>query len=93
MKSSGLSVWMVKLDPYLQVDAGTMSPYEHGEVFVTEDGAETDLDIGNYERFTNENFTKDSNVTTGKVYLNVITKERRWDFLWKTVHIIPHVTN
>ena len=93
MKSSGLSVLIVKLDPYLQVDAGTISPYEHGEVFVTEDGAETDLDIGNYERFTNENFTKDSNVTTGKVYLNVITKERRWDFLWKTVQIIPHVTN
>ena len=93
MKSSGLSVWMVKLDPYLQVDAGTMSPYEHGEVFVTEDGAETDLDIGNYERFTSENFTKDSNVTTGKVYLNVITRERNGDFLWKTVQIIPHITN
>lgn len=93
MKSSGLSVGMVKMDPYLQVDAGTMSPYEHGEVFVTEDGAETDLDIWNYERFTGESFTKNSNITTGKVYLNVITKERNGDFLGKTVQIIPHVTN
>lgn len=93
MKSAWLSVGMVKMDPYLQVDAWTMSPYEHWEVFVTDDGWETDLDLGNYERFTDENVTKDSNITTWKVYLNVITKERNWDYLWKTVQIIPHITN
>ncbi len=91
--SSGKRVWMIKMDPYLQVDAGTMSPYEHWEVFVTEDGAETDLDLGNYERFTGENFTTDSNITSGKVYLSVINKEREWEYLWKTVQIIPHITN
>ncbi len=93
IKSSGKKVWMIKMDPYLQVDAGTMSPYEHWEVFVTEDGAETDLDIGNYERFTDENFTAHSNITSWKVYLSVISKERQWEYLWKTVQIIPHITN
>ena len=93
IKSAGKKVWMIKMDPYLQVDAGTMSPYEHWEVFVTEDWAETDLDIWNYERFTGENFTKDSNVTSGKVYLSVINKEREWEYLGKTVQIIPHITN
>lgn len=93
MKSAWLSVGMIKMDPYLQVDAGTMSPYEHGEVFVTEDWWETDLDLGNYERFTDINLTKDSNITTWKVYYNVITNERNWKYLWKTVQIIPHITN
>ncbi len=93
LKSSGLTIWMVKMDPYLQVDAWTMSPYEHWEVFVTEDWSETDLDLGNYERFTDENLWKDNNITTWKVYLNVINKERQWKYLWKTVQIIPHITN
>ncbi len=93
LKSAWLSVGMVKMDPYLQVDAWTMSPYEHGEVFVTEDGSETDLDLWNYERFTWENLWADSNITTWKVYLNVINKERKWEYLWKTVQIIPHITN
>ncbi len=93
LKARNFSVNMVKIDPYLQVDAGTMSPYEHGEVFVTEDGGETNLDIGNYERFTNQNLTKNNNITTGKIYYSVLTKERRGDYLGKTVQIIPHVTN
>lgn len=93
IKSAWIKVWMVKMDPYLQVDAWTMSPYEHWEVFVTDDGWETDLDLWNYERFTDENLTKDSNITTWKVYLNVINKERAWDYLWQTVQIIPHITN
>lgn len=93
MKSAWLKVWMVKMDPYLQVDAWTMSPYEHGEVFVTDDWWETDLDLWNYERFTDVSLTKDSNITTWKVYLNVINKERNWDYLWQTVQIIPHITN
>lgn len=80
-KSSGYSVTMMKIDPYLQVDAGTMSPYEHGEVFVTEDGGETDLDIGNYERFVDVALNKGANPTTGKIYLTVIEKERRGDYL------------
>lgn len=93
IQSSGKKVWMIKMDPYLQVDAWTMSPYEHGEVFVTDDGAETDLDLGNYERFTWENLTTNSNITSWKVYLSVINKEREWKYLWKTVQIIPHITN
>ncbi len=93
LKSSGYSINMIKMDPYLQVDAGTMSPYEHGEVFVTDDGAETDLDMGHYERFTDESLHWDNNITTGKLYWNIITKERRWDFLGQTVQVIPHVTN
>ena len=89
----GLRVTMQKLDPYLNVDPGTMNPFQHGEVFVTEDGAETDLDIGHYERFLNVNLTADANVTTGKVYSHVIAKERRGDFLGDTVQVIPHITN
>ncbi len=89
----GLRVTMQKLDPYLNVDPGTMNPFQHGEVFVTEDGAETDLDIGHYERFLNVNLSRDANVTTGKVYSNVIAKERRGDFLGDTVQVIPHITN
>ncbi|MDY3126604.1 MAG: CTP synthase [Corynebacterium sp.] len=89
----GLSVTMQKLDPYLNVDPGTMNPFEHGEVFVTEDGAETDLDLGHYERFLDRNLTKRSNVTTGKVYSAVIAKERRGEYLGKTVQVIPHITN
>ena len=93
MKSAWINVWMIKMDPYLQVDAWTMSPYEHWEVFVTDDWWETDLDLWNYERFTDENLTKNSNITTWKVYLNVINRERKWDYLWQTVQIIPHITN
>ena len=89
----GLNVTMQKLDPYLNVDPGTMNPFQHGEVFVTEDGAETDLDIGHYERFLDVNLTADANVTTGKVYSSVIAKERRGDFLGETVQVIPHITN
>jgi CTP synthase len=84
---------MMKIDPYLQVDAGTMSPYEHGEVYVTEDGAETDLDVGNYERFVDIYLDKGCNPTTGKIYLTVIEKERRGDYLGKTVQVIPHITD
>jgi CTP synthase len=93
LKSRGLKVKMQKLDPYINVDPGTMSPFEHGEVFVTEDGAETDLDLGHYERFVDENLTSDSNVTSGTVYFSVINKERRGDYLGKTVQLIPHITN
>ncbi len=89
----GLRVTMQKLDPYLNVDPGTMNPFQHGEVFVTEDGAETDLDIGHYERFLDVDLTADANVTTGKVYSTVIAKERRGDFLGDTVQVIPHITN
>src|SRR3990170_3492360 len=93
IKSRGLSVSILKLDPYLNVDPGTMSPYQHGEVFVTEDGAETDLDLGHYERFIDENLRRDSNVTAGSIYWTIVTKERRGEFLGGTVQIIPHVTN
>jgi len=93
LKHSGLNVTMLKIDPYLNVDPGTMSPFEHGEVFVTEDGGETDLDIGNYERFLNESISKKNNFTTGQIYLSVIQKERKGDYLGKTVQIIPHITN
>ena len=93
LRSCGLKVQMQKLDPYINVDPGTMSPFEHGEVFVTEDGAETDLDLGHYERFTDENLTSDCNVTSGTVYYSVINKERRGDYLGKTVQLIPHITN
>jgi CTP synthase len=92
-KSRGLKVTMQKLDPYINVDPGTMSPFEHGEVFVTDDGAETDLDLGHYERFIDESLNRDSNVTTGAVYQAVIAKERRGDYLGKTVQVIPHITN
>lgn len=93
LKARGLKVAAQKLDPYINVDPGTMSPYQHGEVFVTEDGAETDLDLGHYERFIDENLNRFSNLTTGKVYSNVIEKERRGEYLGKTVQIIPHITD
>ena len=93
LKNRGYKVTIQKFDPYLNVDPGTMSPYEHGEVFVTDDGAETDLDLGHYERFIDENLTKNSSVTMGKIYSNVIEKERKGDYLGKTVQVIPHVTN
>ena len=93
LKARGISVAAMKLDPYLNVDPGTMSPYQHGEVFVTEDGAETDLDLGHYERFIDENLNKHSNVTSGQIYNEVITKERRGDYLGGTIQVIPHVTN
>ncbi len=93
LKARGIKVNIAKIDPYLQIDAGTMSPYEHGEVFVTEDGGETDLDIGNYERFIDRNLTADNSITTGKIYWNVLKKERRGEYLGKTVQIIPHVTD
>jgi len=89
----GLSVSVQKLDPYINVDAGTMNPYQHGEVFVTEDGAETDLDLGHYERFIDENLTRRNNVTTGQIYASVIEKERRGDYLGATVQVVPHITN
>lgn len=93
LKSQGFKVALQKIDPYLNVDAGTMNPYQHGEVFVTEDGAETDLDLGHYERFVDINLGAESNLTAGKVYQSVITKERRGDYLGSTVQVIPHVTN
>lgn len=93
LKSRGLKVAAQKLDPYINVDPGTMSPYQHGEVYVTEDGAETDLDLGHYERFIDENLNRFSNLTTGKVFWNVLNKERRGEYLGSTVQIIPHVTN
>jgi CTP synthase len=93
LKSRGLNVAAQKLDPYINVDPGTMSPYQHGEVFVTEDGAETDLDLGHYERFIDINLSQHSNVTTGQVYAEVIAKERRGDFLGRTIQVIPHITN
>jgi CTP synthase len=93
MESRGLRVNLQKFDPYLNVDPGTMSPFQHGEVFVTDDGAETDLDLGHYERFTHARLTRDNNWTTGRIYEQIITKERRGDYLGKTVQVIPHVTN
>ena len=93
LKARGLRVSILKLDPYINVDPGTMSPYQHGEVFVTDDGAETDLDLGHYERFIDENLTQLSNVTTGRIYQAVIAKERRGDYLGGTVQVIPHITN
>ena len=93
LKARGLKVAAQKLDPYINVDPGTMSPYQHGEVYVTEDGAETDLDLGHYERFIDENLNKYSNLTTGKVYWNVLNKERQGEYLGSTVQVIPHITN
>ena len=93
LKSRGFKVTVQKFDPYINIDPGTMSPYQHGEVFVTDDGAETDLDLGHYERFIDINLSKSSNVTTGKIYQSVITKERRGDYLGGTVQVIPHITN
>ena len=93
LKARGLKVALQKLDPYLNVDPGTMSPYQHGEVFVTSDGAETDLDLGHYERFADENVSRLSNVTAGQVYLTVIEKERKGDYLGGTIQVVPHITN
>ncbi len=93
LEARGLRVNLMKFDPYLNVDPGTMSPFQHGEVFVTDDGAETDLDLGHYERFTHTRLSRDNNLTTGRIYEQIITKERRGDYLGKTVQVIPHVTN
>ena len=93
LETRGLKVQMMKLDPYINVDPGTMSPFQHGEVFVTDDGAETDLDLGHYERFTNAKLTKANNWTSGRIYLSVIEKERRGDYLGKTIQVIPHITD
>src|SRR5881227_836002 len=93
LKARGISVCILKLDPYINVDPGTMSPYQHGEVFVTDDGAETDLDLGHYERFISTRMKKVNNFTTGQIYESVIRKERRGEYLGKTVQVIPHITN
>ncbi|MEO0135885.1 MAG: CTP synthase, partial [candidate division WOR-3 bacterium] len=93
LKIQGLSVNPLKFDPYINVDPGTMNPYQHGEVFVTEDGAETDLDLGHYERFLDVNLSKENNVTAGQVYLSVIEKEREGIFLGGTIQVVPHITN
>ena len=93
LEARGLNVQMMKLDPYINVDPGTMSPFQHGEVFVTDDGAETDLDLGHYERFTNANLSQANNWTSGRIYLSVIEKERRGDYLGKTIQVIPHITD
>ena len=93
MESRGLRVTLQKLDPYINVDPGTMNPFQHGEVFVTDDGAETDLDLGHYERFTHVRMTKLNNFTSGSIYYSVITKERRGDYLGGTVQVIPHITD
>ena len=93
LKARGYKVTMQKFDPYINIDPGTMNPIQHGEVFVTDDGAETDLDLGHYERFIDESLTRNSNVTTGKVYWSVLEKERHGDFGGGTVQVIPHITN
>ena len=93
LQTRGFKVTAIKIDPYVNVDAGTMNPYMHGEVFVTDDGGETDLDLGWYERFLDLNLSKDNNITTGQIYQAVIEKERRGDFLGRCVQIVPHVTN
>eukprot|EP01032_Pedospumella_encystans_P031854 gene31854-35955_t len=93
LKSSGLRVTSIKIDPYLNVDAGTMSPFEHGEAFVLDDGGETDLDLGNYERFLDITLTAKHNITSGKIYKEVISQERRGDYLGKTVQMVPHATD
>jgi CTP synthase len=93
LRSYGLRVTNIKIDPYLNIDAGTMSPFEHGEVYVLDDGGEVDLDLGNYERFLDIKLTRDNNITTGKIYQSVIDKERRGEYLGKTVQVVPHITN
>src|ERR1700740_169729 len=93
LQARGSKVRLRKLDPYLNVDPGTMSPYQHGEVFVPDDGAETDLDLGHYERFTHVQLSRDNNWTTGRIYETILSKERRGDYLGKTVQVIPHVTD
>ena len=93
LKARGLKIQLQKLDPYINVDPGTMNPFQHGEVFVTEDGGETDLDLGHYERFVNINCNKNSNATTGSIYSKVLEKERRGEYLGQTVQVIPHITD
>src|ERR1700761_8743671 len=93
LEARGLKTAIIKCDPYLNVDPGTMNPYQHGEVFVTEDGAETDLDLGHYERFLDQDMTRRNNCTAGQIYDTVLSKERRGEFLGKTVQVIPHITN
>ena len=93
LKCQGFSVTLLKLDPYINVDPGTMNPFQHGEVFVTDDGAETDLDLGHYERFLDQSFSRDNNVTAGQIYHHVISMERRGDYLGGTVQVIPHITD
>src|SRR5210317_2461335 len=93
LESRGIKVTMLKLDPYINVDPGTMNPYQHGEVYVTEDGAETDLDLGHYERFSGTPCSQQSNFTSGRIYLNVLNRERHGDYLGKTVQVIPHITD
>src|SRR6201996_387569 len=93
LEARGLKTAIIKCDPYLNVDPGTMNPYQHGEVFVTEDGAETDLDLGHYERFLDQDMTRKNNCTAGQIYDTVLAKERRGEFLGKTVQVIPHITN
>ena len=93
LKNRGLKIFMQKFDPYINMDPGTMSPYQHGEVFVTDDGAETDLDLGHYERFIDESLSQNSNITTGKIYSSVISKERKGEYNGGTVQVIPHITN
>ena len=93
LKSRGISVSVMKLDPYLNVDPGTMSPYQHGELFVTKDGGETDMDLGHYERFIDLELTRSANLTAGQVYISLLSKERRGDFLGGTIQAVPHVTN
>ncbi|MEK7670328.1 MAG: CTP synthase, partial [Bacteroidota bacterium] len=93
LKSRGLRVTIQKFDPYINVDPGTMNPFQHGEVYVTDDGAETDLDLGHYERFMNESMSRQNNATTGQIYYEVISKERRGDYLGATVQVVPHITD
>ena len=93
LKCCGLRVTSIKIDPYINIDAGTFSPFEHGEVFVLDDGGEVDLDLGNYERFLDITLNRDNNITTGKIYQHVINKERKGDYLGKTVQVIPHITD
>src|ERR1700709_2325204 len=93
LESRGLKVTLIKLDPYINVDPGTMSPFQHGEVFVTDDGAETDLDLGHYESYTPAHLTRANNLTSGRIYEQILLRERRGDYLGKTVQVIPHVTN
>ena len=93
LEARGFSVAMAKFDPYINVDPGTMSPFQHGEVYVTDDGAETDLDLGHYERFIDRSLSQVNNVTTGRIYQTVITKERRGEYLGSTVQVIPHITD
>ncbi len=93
LESMGLKVTLIKCDPYINVDPGTMNPFQHGEVYVTDDGAETDLDLGHYERFTNAIVGKDNNITSGKIYYSVICKERKGEFLGATVQVVPHITD